>query len=42
MKVRLRASTKKCVSIHPRDKSTKIDCGFFGTRWCNKKVDPER
>ena len=25
----------------PRDKSDKIDYGFLGPSWCNKKVNPE-
>ena len=28
--------------FHPRDENTKIDCGFLGPFWCNKKLDPER
>ena len=28
--------------FHPHDKSYKIDCGFLGPSWCNKKVYPER
>ena len=28
--------------FHPRDESTKIDCGFLGPQWCNTKIDPER
>ena len=28
--------------FHPRDKNTKIDCGFLGPFWCNKKFDSER
>ena len=28
--------------FHPRDENTKIDCGFLGPFWCNKKFDPER
>ena len=27
--------------FHPRDESDKIDCGFLGPSWCNKKVNPE-
>ena len=23
--------------FHPRDESDKIDCGFLGPSWCNKK-----
>ena len=23
--------------FHPRDESDKIDCGFLGPRWCNKR-----
>ena len=25
--------------FHPRDESEKIDCGFLGPSWCNKKVN---
>ena len=25
----------------PRDKSEKLDFGFLGLSWCNKKVNPE-
>ena len=28
--------------FHPRDKSDKIDCGFFRPFWSNKKLDPKR
>ena len=27
--------------FHPRDKSTKIYCVFWGPGWFNKKIDPE-
>ena len=27
--------------FHPCDESEKIDCGFLGPSWCNKKVKPE-
>jgi hypothetical protein len=27
--------------FHPRDESEKIDCGFLGPSWCNKKINPE-
>ena len=27
--------------FHPRDESENIYCGFLGTSWCNKKVNPE-
>ena len=27
--------------FHPRDKSDKIDFGFLGPSWCNKKVNPD-
>ena len=29
------------VSSTPCDKIDKIDCGFLGPSWCNKKVNPE-
>ena len=27
--------------FHPRDESEKNDCGFLGSSWCKKKVNPE-
>ena len=27
--------------FHPLDEGEKIDCGFLGPSWCNKKVNPE-
>ena len=27
--------------FHPHEESDKVDCGFLGASWCNKKVNPE-
>ena len=29
-------------AFHPRDENTTMNCGFLGSFWCNKKLDPER
>ena len=40
--VRSRSEQAPGSGFHPRDKSTKIYCGFLGPRWCNTNIDPER